>query len=46
MYVLTKAIETMTLEEKTEIKDHLSQKLNMTSKQEKSRLVHLIELLV
>jgi len=45
MYVLQKAIDTMSVEEKSEIKEHLTQKINLTSKQEKSRLVSLIDLL-
>jgi len=45
MYVLQKAIDTMKPEEKAEIKEHLSQKINLTSKQEKSRLMSLIDLL-
>lgn len=45
MYVLQKAIDTMQKEEKAEIKEHLCQKISITSKQEKTRLISLIDLL-
>ncbi len=45
MYVLQKAIDTMKPEEKAEIKEYLTQKINITSKQEKYRLISLIDLL-
>ena len=43
MYVLSKSIETMSQEEKKDIKVYLLQKVSSMSKQEKTRLNALIE---
>jgi len=44
-FVIQKAIEIMSKEEKYEIRDYLNKKLSITSKQERSRLIGLIDLL-
>ena len=43
-FVVNKAIEIMSFEEKTEVKQSLMKKLAGASKQEKSRLLNLIEM--
>lgn len=44
-YVLQKAIDIMNPQEKTEIKEYLIKKINTTSKQEKTRLNALLDLM-
>jgi hypothetical protein len=45
MFVLQKASSNLKPDEKLEIKNHINQKINLTSKQEKVKLVFLLELL-
>lgn len=44
-YVLQKAIQIMTNEEKMEIKEYLMKKVSFTSNKEKARLSSLIEII-
>jgi hypothetical protein len=44
-FVLQKAIQVMTKEEKKEIKEYLSKRVSLTSNKEKARLGSLIELI-
>lgn len=44
-FVLQKAIQVMTKEEKKEIKDYLAKRVSFTSNKEKARLNSLIEII-
>ena len=44
-YVLQKAIQIMSIEEKIEIKDYLIKRVSFTSNKEKARLNSLIEII-